>query len=284
MDETAKPLVRLLLVDDETDYLESLGKALGRRGFEVHAFPRAEAALELLDGGGIDVAVLDVKMPGLDGIGLFRVIRRRWPALPIIMLTGHGTIQQAFQTSREGVFEYLTKPCDVDRLAELAKSAVARSQESASEPPPAVDEDSSPVRVLLVDDEEEFLQVHARLLKRRGLEVETATSGKAGLEIVRQGRCDVAVVDLRMPGMDGLELLQAIKRVRPDVEVVVLTGQPSVSAALKAVREGAFDFAAKPQEVEVLVARIRAASRHRLEALAAERREAVDALVKGRPD
>ncbi len=284
MSDDSKPLARLLLVDDETDFLESLGKALRRRGFEVHALPRAEPALELLERGGIDVAVLDVKMPGLDGIGLFRVMKRRWPEVPVIMLTGHGTVQQAFQTSREGAFEYLAKPCDVDRLADLARSAVTKGRQEAARPAAAEEGLGDAIRVLLVDDEEEFLEVHARLLRRRGFEVETAPDARAGLAVVEARGCDVAVVDLRMPGMDGIELLKEIKRVRPGVEVVVLTGQPSVSTALKAVREGAFDFASKPQEVDVLVARIRAANRHRLELAEDERRAAVERLVRERPD
>jgi len=120
---TAEPPIRLLLVDDEQDFLEAVTPALERRGLEVTAVSNGIEALALLDHWPFDVVVLDVKMPGMGGIEVFHELCHREPELPVVILTGHGDIQQAFETSREGVFDYLTKPCRVEDLVEVVRRA-----------------------------------------------------------------------------------------------------------------------------------------------------------------
>jgi DNA-binding NtrC family response regulator len=126
---TTERLIRLLLVDDEHEFLEAVTPALERRGLDVTAVTNGVEALALLDQWPFDVVVLDVKMPGMDGIDVFHRLAEREPPLPVVILTGHGNIQQAFETSREGVFDYLTKPCRVDDLVEVVQRA-CRSQAS----------------------------------------------------------------------------------------------------------------------------------------------------------
>ena len=114
------------------------------------------------------------------------------------------------------------------------------------------------LRVLLVDDEELFRETLAKLLRRRGLEVATASDGESALAVVQEQAPEVVVLDLRMPGMDGIETLRRIKRHRPDTRVVMLTGHGSVDAGVDALRAAAFDFLLKPvgpdQLVEVILA------------------------------
>jgi DNA-binding NtrC family response regulator len=122
MKTTDEP-VSLLLVDDELDFLAAVKKALSSRGFDVETAENGDRAVERLRQYRPDVVVLDVKMPGIDGVQLFRRIHLVYPEVPVILLTGHGTVKQAFETSKEGVFEYLTKPCDVDELAFVVRQA-----------------------------------------------------------------------------------------------------------------------------------------------------------------
>jgi len=118
-----KTAIRLLMVDDEPDFLEAITPGLERRGFHVTTAEDGRTALDLLTRETFDVVVLDVKMPGLDGISAFRRISEMVPQLPVIMLTGHGNIQDAFETSRGGAYDYLTKPCKVESLSETARRA-----------------------------------------------------------------------------------------------------------------------------------------------------------------
>ncbi|MEW6668459.1 MAG: response regulator [Thermodesulfobacteriota bacterium] len=116
------------------------------------------------------------------------------------------------------------------------------------------------IRVLLVDDEEPFVENMTRILKFRGFEVTTALSGYQALDAVKYaGGFDVVVLDIKMPGMDGLETLGLIKRWAPDTEVIMLTGHASLSSGTQALTLGAYDYLMKPCDVEDLVEKIREA-------------------------
>ena len=113
------------------------------------------------------------------------------------------------------------------------------------------------IRVLLVDDEEPFLQNLARLLDTRGFEVITALDGFKALEVVRSGsEFDVVVLDLKMPGMDGIETLRKLKEIDSVSEVIMLTGHASFSSGTNSIREGAYDYLMKPFDVEDLTEKI----------------------------
>lgn len=118
------------------------------------------------------------------------------------------------------------------------------------------------VRVLLIDDEQDFLQVLAVRLRRRGLDVVTADSARAGLEHLADAEVDVVVLDVRMPGEDGIEALQQIRARHPGVEVLILTGFADHATSLRVGKLGAFDYLMKPAAIEELVERIAAAHRH----------------------
>jgi DNA-binding NtrC family response regulator len=120
--------INLILVDDELEFLDAASTTLSRRGFEVSRAPNGRTAIDLIQNHEFDVMVLDVKMPGIDGVEVFHQVTRLAPHLPVIMLTGHGTVKQAFETSRDGVFEYLTKPFDIDKFAQVARRAVTESR------------------------------------------------------------------------------------------------------------------------------------------------------------
>lgn len=252
--------VRLLLVDDEVDFLTSTARALRRRGFDVTTVQNPAIGLKLLEHEKFDVAVLDVKMPDIPGDRMFKEMKRRWPETPVIMLTGHGTVDQAFEISREGVFDYLTKPCDVEILVQTCLSAVAANMRKKS-PPPEI-EDNQEIHVLLVDDEEDFLSSLSTALRRRNMRVSTATGGQEALEKLEKSSFAVVLLDLKMPGMDGVETLRRIKAVSPDCEVLLLTGLPTVSTVIACLKEGAFDYVVKPQDMELLVKKIRDAFQH----------------------
>jgi len=272
--------IRLLLVDDEAEFLEAVRPGLARRGFHVTTAESGQAALQHLRSEEFHVVVLDVKMPGIDGVDTFREIKRIAPSLPVIMLTGHGSIQQAFDTSREGVYDYLAKPCDVDRLATIARQAVAdRAGFKASTQPTAGD-----IRLLLVDDDRDFVESVAPALERRGVTVTTAPDGTTALALAEASRFDVAVVDVRMPDMDGLTVLKRLRGGDPLLEVIVLSGHPAVDDVRRGLKDGAFDYLTKPQRVEDLLLHVRAAADRRRLRLEERQQAEIDRIVSRQPD
>jgi DNA-binding NtrC family response regulator len=125
--------IRLLFVDDETDFLNYMRKRLERHDLDVVAYPDPIEALEKTVGQSFDVALLDLKMPGIDGEELLRRLKDRDPLVEIIILTGHGSIESAFRTSQEGAYQYLLKPCDFDELVTSICNAYAKRIKALSE-------------------------------------------------------------------------------------------------------------------------------------------------------
>lgn len=112
------------------------------------------------------------------------------------------------------------------------------------------------IKVLLVDDENEFVDVLAERLEARDFEVAKAYSGDEALAKLAQQEMDVAVVDVLMPGKDGVETLREIKKIKPIMEVIMLTGNATVETAVEGMKQGAFDYLMKPTETKDLVAKI----------------------------
>lgn len=115
-------------------------------------------------------------------------------------------------------------------------------------------------RVLLVDDEEEFVETLAKRMKARGLVVDTAESGEVAIEKVQDGGFDVVVLDLAMPGIDGIETLRRVLEINHDLQVILLTGHGTVSKGVEAMRLGAADFLEKPADFKELLKKVREAS------------------------
>ena len=118
--------VRILLVDDEAQFVAATAKRLRRRGFEVLEANSGPEGLGLLDLESVDVAVLDVGMPGMDGIQVLRELRMRHPRVAVLMLTGHADMEVAISGMAMGAFDYLMKPVDVDILAGKIRDACSR--------------------------------------------------------------------------------------------------------------------------------------------------------------
>jgi DNA-binding NtrC family response regulator len=117
--------------------------------------------------------------------------------------------------------------------------------------------------VLLVDDEEDFVAVLAERLEARGLRVDTAGSGELALEKAGKRPFDAIVLDMAMPGMDGIETLQGLLQINRDLQVILLTGRATLGQAVEAMKLGALDFLEKPVDIETLVAKIEEAATKR---------------------
>jgi len=118
--------VSVLLVDDEAEFVETLTKRMNKRNVSASAVKSGEAALEFLEKHPADVVVLDVKMPGMDGIQTLRSIKERHPLIEVIMLTGHANVEVAIQGMELGAFDYLMKPMAIDDLLYKIEDASKR--------------------------------------------------------------------------------------------------------------------------------------------------------------
>lgn len=117
---------KVMIVDDEQDFLETIVKRLHARGIEVTGAESGYKALELINEGNFDVVILDVKMPGMDGIETFREMKKKKPLTEVIMLTGHASVESGIQGMQLGAFDYVMKPVALDELLEKMRQAYER--------------------------------------------------------------------------------------------------------------------------------------------------------------
>jgi DNA-binding NtrC family response regulator len=118
----------IMLVDDEERFLETTRKLIEKKGVGIVTATSGAEALERLGTESVHVVILDVKMPGMDGMETLREIKRLFPLVEVIMLTGHGTVESAVEGLKSGATDYLTKPTDIDELILKAEEAFGKRQ------------------------------------------------------------------------------------------------------------------------------------------------------------
>jgi DNA-binding NtrC family response regulator len=123
-------IANLLLVDDETAFLDTMRKRLTKRNFNVQTAGSGLAALDALDedSGQIEVVILDVKMPGMDGVETLTEIKRKHPLVEVIMLSGNATVASAIEGMKQGAYDFLLKPCDMDSLIAKVTEAAEKKR------------------------------------------------------------------------------------------------------------------------------------------------------------
>ena len=120
----------VMLVDDEVPFVETMTKRLEKRNITViTAFSGQDALTTLGSHQNLDVVILDVKMPGMDGLETLKEIKKKFPLLEVVMLTGHATVESAIEGMKFGAFDYLMKPCDIEQLMGKVNEATCKKRD-----------------------------------------------------------------------------------------------------------------------------------------------------------
>jgi DNA-binding NtrC family response regulator len=123
-------IANVLIVDDEVDFVETFSERLNMRDIETSTAFSGKEALQLLETNqDTEVVILDVKMPGMDGIETLTGIKKKFPLMEVIMLSGHSTVESAIEGMKKGAFDYLMKPCDMDQIIAKISEAVAKKRQ-----------------------------------------------------------------------------------------------------------------------------------------------------------
>jgi DNA-binding NtrC family response regulator len=198
--------VRILVVDDEHNLRMTIAANLELEGFEVVEAEDGETALALVKAQPFDLVLSDVRMPGMNGVDLFRHIHELKPELPVILMTAfalEGLVQEAL---REGAFTLLPKPFEIEHLVAALTSAVR-----------------NPV-IVIVDDIKSVADSTAAALSAIGVRALAVTEGAHVLEVVKTHAVDVCVVDMVMPGMSGVDLIDLLRVQAPEVICIAVSG------------------------------------------------------------
>ena len=198
---------RLLVVDDDLDTCANLADILSDIGYEVRTASDAKAALSALDERAFDIVLLDLKMPGMDGLQLYRELKRRSSSTVAILITGFADSDTRERAEQLGVWRILSKPVHVPVLLPLIS-------EAAKQP-----------LLLVVDDDSDFCASLHDVLRERSFRVGVAGSAQEAAEQMDRQEFPIVLVDWRLPDADGLKLLENIRSQHPQARTMLLTGQ-----------------------------------------------------------
>ncbi len=196
--------LKVLVVDDDRDFAESLAMAIEGRGHVVDQAFSGREAVERFVACDFDIAFMDVRLPGMNGVESFLEIRRLKPDARVIMMTGYSVEQLLEQAVENGAWGILHKPFDMDKVLRMLDNI-------------------KPEGILVVDDDRDFLRSVCGLLTSHGWNVFVATNGRQALDRVVRGGVDVLILDLRMPVLNGLETYLELRRLRCAIPTIIVT-------------------------------------------------------------
>ncbi|MFH1408845.1 MAG: response regulator, partial [Nanoarchaeota archaeon] len=242
--------MRVLIVDDEVGICQLLQRELHKEGHDVDYETSPVGVLEKLRNakkgtGPYELLLLDIRMPQIDGLSLLQEIQEAQIDLDVIIITGHGDEDKAIEAIRLGAVDYLRKPISLEEL----HTAIFRVRQKKAEDAKSVLEH----RILVVDDEKELCARLKSELKKEGYRVAVAYDGDEGLEYFKNNRVDLALVDIKMPRMSGLEMLKRCQIITDDFVSIIITGHGDHEAAIEALRLGVFSYLKKPLPLDELV-------------------------------
>lgn len=232
---------RILVVDDDLDTCRNLADILGDLGYEVTTAHSGPEALERVRRQSFDVALLDFKMPGMDGLTLYRELKLISPSTVAIIISAYLNQATSDEALRAGTWRVLSKPVDLSVLLPLVSEAV-----------------SQPV-VMVIDDDQELCQSLWDLLREGGFRVSIAHSAAEGLARVREQETRVVLLDLKLPRESGRDVLKSLRTTHPEARTILITAhrlelEPLIEQVLV---EGADAICYKPFDLGQLLATIR---------------------------
>lgn len=242
---------RILVVDDDRRMVKTVCDILQVKGFDALPAYSGEEAVERAQGESFDCVLMDIKMPGIDGIEALKGIKAVAPELPVVLMSAYSTEEQAGGASRHGAYAVLTKPVDVQMV--LSFLALLRKEES----------------ILVVDDDPVFCKTLKDILQARGYRVETESEPDRVMGRIEQRYELLVILDLKLGAANGVDVLKEIRSKYPTKPVVLVTGYRGESIE-QGMRIGAYTCLYKPLEAERLVGIVEEISRRKLRAFLGE--------------
>jgi DNA-binding NtrC family response regulator len=219
--------LKILIVDDDTGILVTLEDLLSEENFEVHTTSDPVAAIQKVREHSFHVVLLDVKMPGKNGVELLQEIKGIKPSQCVIMMTAFAEEDLESKANEGGALQVIYKPLDIRQLIETLHFLI-----------------------LIVDDEAGIRETLTEILEDRGFKVASAESGREAIDLLRKKRFNVIFLDVKMPDLDGLETFVGLRQIRPAVRVVMMSGygQEVQGKVSECISRSAYTFVPKPFE------------------------------------
>jgi CheY-like chemotaxis protein len=231
------PAGSVLVVDDDADNCQNLSDILTDHGYRVDTATSGAAAVELVRRNPYDVALLDLRMPGMDGLQTYRAIKQLRASTVALIVTAYATRATADEALQAGAWHVLAKPVDLPRLLGLVGEAVGQPL------------------VLVVDDDPDLCATLWDLLRDRGYRVGVAHATGEAAGQLRDAAFQVVLIDLKLPEGDGGEVFRLVRESNPQARTLVITGHPGEMEPVlqRMVGEGADAVCFKPFDVPKLL-------------------------------
>jgi len=227
--------MNILVVDDQPAMRATLKGVLGKRGYQVSVAESGEAADAAASQRQFHLILMDIKMGGISGVEAFERIKEISPKSSVILMTAYAVEDELKRAIRDGAYTVVHKPFDMSRLLEIIADCLDERE-----------------LVMVVEDRVEDLQLIRSILERKGYRVGQARSGEECLKQMTERKFQIVLMDLRLPGMSGMQAIEEIQKVRPGTPIVVVTALCQDDLKREAARRGSA-FLCKPFQPDTLL-------------------------------
>jgi two-component system response regulator HydG len=198
---------KILVVDDNIDFSANLTDILELKGYEVFVAQNGRQAIDIIKENAVDLILMDIKMPVMNGVEAFRNINRLRPEIPVIMMTAFAVEDLIRDALREGAFGIFYKSFDLDELLQKIEQALLKD-----------------VLIMVVDDNRELCAVLYDVLVHKKYGVQIARDGETAIQMARENKFDIVLLDWNLPMLNGLETHLILRDIRPNLVTIIITG------------------------------------------------------------
>jgi len=229
---------RVLVVDDDISFAESLTDILNEKGYIAVAVNSGEEALEKIKERPFDVVLMDVKMPVMDGMQTFKEIKKLEVSTTVIMMTAYSMDDLVHDALKEGAYGVLRKPLDIEQV--IRRIEISKAGGSLT---------------MIVDDDPNIRTSLKDILEEKGYVVTVAKDGKEAIAIAKERPEDIAIIDMQLPFLNGLETFSELKKINPEIRAIIITAYKEEMKDLveQALAGGAYACIYKPFDPQKIV-------------------------------
>ncbi len=235
----------IMVIDDDLAIRELLYRILAKKGYEVTTAIGAEQALQLLEKTKPDLVVVDLKMPGMDGLAFVKKAKLSDKNLLIIMLTGFGDELVEMEAKKAGVQAFLRKDMGINLFIESINKLIDPKRLAQKR-------DAKRDYIMVVDDDPDIRSLLKKFLEKKDYEVAALGTAEEALDEINKRKPGLVLMDINLPGMDGITALKKLKENHGPIGVIMISSNTELEIAKQSVTMGAYDYIMKPFNMEYL--------------------------------
>ena len=230
----------VLLVDDNLDFLDSTKDVLEDQGYRVNTSTNGEDALAQANSHPFDVILMDIKMPGMNGVESFIKMKEKNPRVKVILFTAYSLKQLIQKAYKEGVCEVLNKPLNMMKLLQTIERVRMCNKGGC---------------ILVADDDQALCDSLYDVLSQKGYEVAVTCNGQKAVSQAKHKPFDIMLLDMKLPRSNGLEVYRQIKSLQPNLVAIIMTGYAEEMREMidQTLKENAHACLTKPVNIETLI-------------------------------